>query len=254
MENLYGFVDENDKSLQTQEASVVFGLNQGYQLTKFQLEENAGKDNTPGLAIDVAFKKNPGDENERALNNRYYPVTKVYHNNEPIEAGHPEFEAVAVKEVRQLNASIMHILGRFVPQAELKNAFSSLPPTAGFKEFAELAVRLLPPNAFEKKVDIFMEYQWSIKGDNDKTYLQVPRNLKGGAWLTEHVPGNFTEDTSEGGKLKYVDSNTGAVHPFVRTANYMQSPKANQQTDSGSAPIDMGGQTAAQPAAGAKSW
>jgi hypothetical protein len=59
------------------------------------------------------------------------------------------------------------------------------------------------------------------------TFLQLPKNMKGGRFLSPLVEGEF-EEVREDGALYYLNANK-VRHPFERSENYMSSNKAIQQ-------------------------
>lgn len=241
--SLYGFADDSDKDLRSSGGGGgKFGLNQDIRMVGFHYEPNGGKDDSPGDCIQVEFKLNPEDERTQRI--RYYPVTKVYGKSGQMEEGDEGFAEAQAKAVRQLNASIVHILGCFLDKEEIKDAFGSLNEKSTFVDFAQLAERILPRGYDKKPLDIFLQYQWNIKGTATRTYTEIPPNMKGGAWLAPHVKGNFEPVILEDGSMIYVDTlDKNNVHPFERSSSYMDSNWAKPQSEeSGSSrKADMGG-------------
>ena len=114
----------------------------------------------------------------------------------------------------------------------MKKAFAK--PINSFADYAKL-VTLLMADGITKGtlVDVFLQYQWTIKSGQTQTYLELPKNMKDGSFLTISTPaiGEWEEirDKKEG--LKYIDSVGGAEHRFKRDNNYLESNKAIQQKD-----------------------
>jgi hypothetical protein len=52
--------------------------------------------------------------------------------------------------------------------------------------------------------------------------------MKGGYFIVPAVPGVFEEQIDADGILKFVNA-AGQEHPFTRSKNFMDSPKAKQQ-------------------------
>lgn len=241
--SLYGYVDDEDKSLKSKGGSAKFGLNPNIRMTKFVFEPNAGADDSPGEAIDIEFMLKSTDD--RAQRMRIFPFSKVYaKKGGEIEEGHEEYESQKAVAVKQYNAQIIHILHRFADKETVKASLTAA-DVVDFKSFANACVRVLPPNYAEVPLDIFMQWQWNITGDNKQTFIGLPKNLKQGPWLTLHEPGNFvpSEDPAIGKALVYVDPDTGTQHSFARNANYMENNFANQQFEGGDDrkdTVDMG--------------
>ena len=80
---------------------------------------------------------------------------------------------------------------------------------------------------------MFLEFQWNFGkkqdgGLNDKTYPTLPKNMKGGYFITPAHPGVWVEERGEDKSLCYKNSN-GQKHPFERDANFMTGNKGTQQ-------------------------
>jgi len=78
------------------------------------------------------------------------------------------------------------------------------------------------------KVDIFLEYQWTIREGYDRTFLEIPRSVKMGEFICPQTEVEWTPKNVNG-YLTYVDKDENK-HPFVRSGNYMQSNRAIAQT------------------------
>ena len=218
----FGYTDDADEGLRSK-SGAKFGLNQSVNLTKFEYNPNAGKDGVEADALDITVQI--GD---RENNMRLYAVSRIFDGKggEITDVNSEEYIKKYNEAQTQLSATVTHILKAFRSEEDIKNAMS-----AGFTSFADWAkvCQGLMPEGFEKQpVDVFMEWQWNISDGQDRTYLQLPKNMKGGYWICKAQEGNFTENRDPG--LKYVNEG-GAEHAFTRSANYMESPKANQQTE-----------------------
>lgn len=216
----FGYTDDESADLQSKSGGK-FGLNQGF-LTKFAFNPNSGKDGAAGNAIDVTIQVG-----EREFRTRYFEITKVFDkdNNEIADVNSPDYISKYNQELTQLTACIVHIVKAFRTDAEVKTALAT--PPATFADWANIMCALIPANASTTPIDVFLEYQWNIKDGQDKTYLQLPQNMKGGRWISKLMEGPWNEDRSNG--LLYRNAQ-GATHPFERSSNYMESNKAMQQT------------------------
>lgn len=252
---MYGYQEDSIPSAQP-----AFGLNAGLaRVTKFEWINTAGVGGSEGEALDVQISVEGID---RPINLRLFPVKKAFLPNnggETTDPKHPEF----IKAVKELNASIVHLMHCFVPDETLRIALGQ--PIENFKEFCKILSSLLPKNYQEIPLDIFMQYQWAIKGETTMTFLELPKNMKHGRWLCTAVTpvGSWKEVRTPNPSaalpvaLKYVDDG-GNIHPFVRNGWYMLSNFAIQQKENasgagvGAIPTGAAGETPAP--AGAGSW
>ena len=90
---------------------------------------------------------------------------------------------------------------------------------------------------------MFLQYQWQPKGENKKTFLELPsagskvKAIRYGKFICKAVPGVFTETLSTG--IKYVNAE-GIAHPFVRNAWFKASDFAKPTIVEGGEDVDMG--------------
>ena len=218
---MYGYQDSGDLAPGKQGGK--FGLNTGAFVTKFEFNANAGKDGAAGDAIDLTVQVG-----EREYRHRFFPITKVFakEGGEITDVSSEEYKEAFKKEVDQFNAVISDVVKCFVSQEDLKTALATPIPT--FKDFANIVTRLVQstPNWQKKPVDVFLQYQWAPTGDNDKTYLELPKNVKHGAFIVASQGEGFKEEKTAT-SLKYVKED-GTVHPFKRGEWFLESAFANQ--------------------------
>lgn len=206
----YGYVDSAAVT-NSSSSNGKFGLNQGALVTKFEYNPNGGQDGSAGDCIDLTISINDAE-----YRRRYFPVTKAYgeNNEEVTDPKAPEF----VKEVNFLNATLMDICKVFVTEDEIKTALSN-PAIKDFVSFAQALERLVKskPNWDKEPVDVFLQYQWSIKGDKEVTYLELPKtnSIKHGSWIVAHINADFKQSTTDKG-ISYLTSE-GIKHPFKRS-------------------------------------
>lgn len=209
-----------------------FGLNAGVTfLTKFEWIPNGGKEGAEQEALDVVFTINGTEKSYRM-----FPIIKAFgENNEEItDPNHPKFK----EAVTDFNARITHILHAFLDSETIKAGLSR--PISSFKQFAEITMSLLPKNYKEIPLDIFLQYQWQLKGDQERTYLEIPSKMKYGAWLKPAQPGTWTEHKADSisestKKALWYTNEKGEEHPFIKNGWFMLSNFATQQKSGASA-------------------
>jgi hypothetical protein len=234
----FGSIDDTDKSLKGKSGGGKFGLNHGF-ITKLEYNALAGKDNSAGDAVDITFMVG-----EKEFRRRIYDVTRVYDNNgsQIEDENSAEFIKGYNENMKQGMAVVVHAVKAVGVTQEQINAALRTPPTS-FAGWAAVITGLAPAGYETKMVDGFLEYQWTIADDRDRTFLELPKNMKGGRFLAPAMEFSGAwneqsswEDTEEDGKvrsgegLRYVDR-AGAVHLFSRDASYIASPKGTQQID-----------------------
>lgn len=241
----YGYEDDNQSS----GGGLSFGLNAGVTtLSKFEFNPNGGKEGSEQEALDVVFKVNGRD-----ISYRMFPVTKAFDKgNEVTDVRHPAMK----QAMKDFNAVIVHILHAFVTKEAIKTALSS--PIASFKQFCAVAKSILPQNFDKVSLDIFAQWQWTISGDNEKTYLRLPKNMKHGKWICAHIPpkGGQWDEVKLNGALRYKDTENNK-HPFERTRWFVESNFGEQQGDETLESIDTsahGTSTDSTSASGGENW
>lgn len=259
----YGYVDD-EKEIDGS-SGLSFGLNQGIVMSKFEYIKNGGKDGAEQEALDIVFTL-PGGVDK---NMRKFPITKAFKKG---EKGAPQEETTDPKSpemqeaFKDFNAIITHIMHCFVSDEDYKVALSV--PVASFEQFCKILMGLLPKDFNTIKLDVFAQWGWQIKGDNNKTYLELPSKMKYGRWLcvskqplmpdptdpTKTITGEWVENRktnpqdNDNMALSYTDQ-MGNLHPFVRNGWFMNSNFANQQKDE--APSGGGYNPAMAPPVGA---
>jgi hypothetical protein len=197
---MYGMGNDEVK-----QATYRFGGNFGTcRLTKFEYINNAGKDGTEGEAIDVVFNIGGSEKNYRI-----FPVSKVFKDGKELTDPKSQDYQIAFKDaIDQLNAITTHILGCFRTKDEITTAFTKAGQIKSFKDFAQVLMGGLPKDYDEKPLDIFLQYQWTLKDTQKQTYLEIPRSMKYGKWLCAAMEGNWTEHKMENPS----DSDTSALY------------------------------------------
>lgn len=224
---MYGYQDSGELAPGNQGGK--FGLNTGV-ITKFEFNANAGKDGAATEAIDLTVKVD-----DKEFRTRYFPISKIFAKGggEITDTNSKEYKDGYEAESKQFNGVIADIVKCFVSEADLKGALAT--PISNFKDFASIVTRLVQttPNWDKKPVDVFLQYQWAPQGDNTRTFLELPKNVKHGSFITASKGGDFEESRSSS-LLKYIDKD-GAEHPFKRGEWFLNNNFAN--------PINLGGST-----------
>ncbi len=237
----YGFEDDTVK-----QSTYHFGGNFGQTfMTKFEFTDKGGKKDettgepTAGEALDIIFNINGTDRSYRM-----FPVTKAFDkdNNEITDPTAEEFK-LAQKEFNQINVQIMKC---FVDENDIRAALAV--KIDSFKQYCGILMGLLPKDYAKKPLDIFMQWQWAIRGEAKGTYLEIPKKVKYGKFICAAVKptsGNWYENKTTK-ELSYIDATeqqikdnpslitTGTKHPyFSRGEWYMESNFATQQKENG---------------------
>lgn len=215
--------NENDESLKSK-VSGVFGLNTG-TLTKLEFNDKAGRDKTDGNAIDMEVTIEG-----RQYFNRFFLSESVYgKNNNLLNPGDEGYEDAYYDNYAQVVAVIRHALTAVGVSDKDKNKALAGIDNSNLIEGMQKLVALLPANHADVSIDIFLEYQWNIPEGKDKTYLILPRNMKGGAFLCPAVTpvGKWTIVRTEE-SIHYIDD-SGNKHPLVKDKSFVDSPRSKQQ-------------------------
>ena len=221
-------VNDTDKGLQGK-ASGNFGLNGPVNVTKLEYTNRAGKKDeagnpTEGHAFDIHVQVK-----DREYNLRIYDPTgsdMLDKDGKPVKQGEPGYDVLFKADGIQRVAVVKHAI-KSVGVTDVQIA-AIVPTVTSFTDFFQKLATLVPAQFQTKQVDAFLEYQWNPSEGQTMTFLQLPRNMKGGPFLIPHVPGVFKETINSDGSLSYVDA-SGNKHPFERNDGYMDSNKAIQQ-------------------------
>lgn len=221
-------------------SNLAFGLNPKNFMKAFGFNPNGGKEGAAQECLDIKF-----DVNGTEISYRQFPVTQAYdkNNNLVTDQNHPAIQ----EATKEFTAKITAILLAFVDRNVLTNHFNThfgqlQPAQRTFQAFCNVAASVLPQNYTELPVDLFLEYQWQIKGTATQTYLQIPKKVKHGHFICKHMPGDFKPVLTENFEdrtdnvLRYVNAE-GVTHLFVRGGWYMKSPFANQKKEASASNI-----------------
>lgn len=224
----YGAIDDEDASLKGGGNYGKFGLNQNCFFTKFEFNPNAGANGASMDAVDLSIKIG-----EKEYMKRIFDVDSnrsVYGTNgQLLNPGDPGFDEAIEKVKKQVSAVVIHAVKSLgVTQSKINAAFVN--PVNSFREWAIKLLSLLPKDYTKRPVDVFLQYQWQISEGQNKTYLEIPKNLKDGKFLCPAIPGTFEEGRDDALGLHYYNKENDTYHLFVRSNSYLSSNKAIRQT------------------------
>lgn len=226
-------VKDTDKELQGK-SSGNFGLNAAVNVTLLAYTDKAGKKDADGNATEGHAFDIHVQVKDREYRTRIYDLTgsDLYNTkNQLVKPGEEGYDLLYKAEGGQRVAVIKHAIKSVgVTDAQI----DAMQPTS-FVDFFQKASALVPQGYQTKQVDVFLEYQYT-PNDEGKTFLQLPRNMKGGPFMIPAVKPNgaWKEIRTEDEPLAYSDD-SGQKHPFTRNENFMTSEKAIQQGVEGQA-------------------
>ena len=195
-------------------SSLKFGLNQNVFLKEFSYTNEEGSEYIK-LVLNVE---------DRDVQIRKYKIERVFgkDNNEITDPINPAFKQAEA----DLSAWVVHILNIFYEPKLVKSILSK--EFTSFEQYAKTVTSMVEDSHKEIPLDLFLQYQWQIKGDANMTFLSIPSKMKYGKWLCKHIDGNFVEEITDKG-LKYISDDRKTYHPFKRNKWFMDSNFAKQQ-------------------------
>lgn len=219
----YGkFVNTEDLAQAGGKPSAKMGLNQGCTLAEFTFNPNSGAGGTAGEGVDVSFMI---PNREKPMNTRYFKVNKAYNKEgqEVTDPNDPDFQIA----VEQLNGTLIDIAVAIAGRDTVEAALQTNIPD--FKAFATILERVIKavPGWNAKPLDVFLSYQTKVRGENKRTFLELPaaKTIKHGRWVIPAVNGEFTRDKDAPG-IVYKTAE-GIPHPFTRSEWFAKSVFAN---------------------------
>jgi hypothetical protein len=218
----FGYQSDTDENLKSVGGGK-FGLNQNVRLVKFEYNSAVNSPNgSDWEAVDVNVMVEG-----KLFMARYFSIDKVKdrNNNDVTDKTSDAYKKLYNAAFMQLGATLTHILKSVTTETAIKNAITAANPQ-NFASWAKALQSVVPSNFASIPLDVALQYQWGISKDQEVTFLELPKNMKGGYWIVPAVAGVFTEDRSKG--LRYVNAQ-GQEHPFNRDEAFMKSFKAYRQ-------------------------
>lgn len=223
--SLFGKINDEDESLAGKSQGGKFGLNTGF-FSVIELVTNAGKDKSPGIAVDVNVIIG-----EREYRRRLYDITGDLYGKGNVKLSKTDegYNEVYEDAMKQLMGVIVHAVKAVgVTQQAIDTILAN--GANNYEDWSKKVLSLLPADYQKRPIDFFLEYQWNIADDQDKTYPELPKNMKGGRFLSPALkPVGKWKEVIDADGLYYVDDNN-IKHLFVRPSNFMDSNKGKQQT------------------------
>lgn len=221
--SVFKYVKKDEPSLVNKEGGK-FGLNHGF-LTKLELNHNAGKDNSGGIAVDINVKIK-----DRIYMSRIFDITNkpLYGPNEQIfNPGDEIYDSLFESEMtNKLRIITDYVTATGVSEENVEKVLTEKNPE-NFVDYVSALLSLLPPiNEIKAYVDVFLEYQWSIKEGQKRTFLQIPQKRRDGIFIVQGTKNSWQEVKEDG--LFYVNPD-GEKHEFERSSYFMSGNKAIQQ-------------------------
>ena len=225
-QELFGFQSDSDQSLKAAgNSGKVFGLNQGVTVTSVEYREtNQAGAESPSISMELETK-----EGGKLFYNIYSNVTVFDKDGRPrTDTESPDYKAKYAKEFAQVRAVLTHFCTKAVPEAKYRELYdkAGIDSVKKLFKFSAQGIQAL----VDKKlpIDAFLQYQRKFKGENTRTFLEFPANLKTGPFLAADTTGTTWEEVREAGGLKYKNA-SGEFHTFERDKKYMDSPVASEQ-------------------------
>lgn len=92
-----------------------------------------------------------------------------------------------VKAANQMNKWVNNFLACFATQEDIQEGMANV---SNYATFIRAIKNIFDENSEGKKCWVFLEWQWSVKADNTKTYLQIPKNAKHGLCFLPYEEGD----------------------------------------------------------------
>ena len=217
----FEFKSINDAPVSTGGAYGRFGKNDAV-LTKFEYTDAGGASGATQDALLVTFKVGEAD-----FNYRIFPP-KVFGS---MDVNSEEYKVALKKAEDQVSTAISQITESIVDNNLIVQAMQASKPST-FKEYVQVMERLIKNTANwdKKELDLFLNWQKAPGTNQNKTFLEVPRqtilNFSNSIFVTAKQAGTWTEDNTDG-KLVYRNAE-GNLHPIKRDKWFMSQNYAKR--------------------------
>ena len=166
--------------------------------------------------------------------NEFFNWYKSNDNNNNIrtDVDSPDYQEKFAKEFAQTRAVLTHLCKQASNDADYQAKYNAAGIDSVQKLFNFSAGIIQGMINSGKVFDVFLQYQWSLKGDKTKTFLELPKNLKYGYFLAPDSSGQKWNEVKPESNL-YYENERGERHIFERAKNFLDSPLAAEQNTGG---------------------
>ncbi len=203
-----------------------FGLNQKCYLKNF--EPKTASNGSPYLQVEWHVPKKGGYSSHKM---NFFRADRGFDKDGNLT----DAAAIVDKENGKTLDTINHIVSPFLTDLSraIEKAKAETDPSDRFKAYITALEDALP-KYHTTELDLFCQYQYTLKEDKERTFLEVPSNVIHGAFVCKHIPGAFEKKLlpatdNDDIALVFEDELTGERHPFTRTKWFMDSNFATPQ-------------------------
>lgn len=211
----------------------VFGLNAECELLKIEVINNAGKDKSEKIALDVYVKVHDKEYRSRVFDPTGTELT-VWENgsSRKIDERSPSYADVLKKEIAKTSATALHIVKAAGVTDEKIQAGLKKFSIKTFGDYVNMLVSALPKDYVGKSVDIFLQYQASIKEGFEIKFLELPKNMTSGYWIVPSTPNTKWVEMRDEKGLHYVKEDDHQIeHKFKRSASWLERDNAKSASE-----------------------
>lgn len=223
MDNIFGNLVD-DSALATSGSGIQFGIN---KLTIKEMRlENGEFNGNETFQLVFEFDVN-GNKNMLFLS--LLPSPSLYYNNKLVSKGDIGYDKAAQDFYTQAMGTVVHIYKALgVTEEALAEVIADKKPK-DIKSWIKAVSSLVPKNYKEIELDGFFMYQWNIKGNNTRTFLELGPNMKKGHFLSPHIePVGEWKEITEGNNYYWEDDEWNR-HPISKSKSIMKSVCAEMQ-------------------------
>lgn len=244
------YIDDNESFERGGSTSLSFGLNNA-MLIAAEYNPAVG-DKGEYFNVEFLVKTSPEDEGTK-VNKRLYAITRVKADGVEItDPLNPAFQ----KALNLQKGFFTHLFSCFADKARIQQEFQARNPQ-NFNQFCSVYTSLLPQNYSTIRLHLFLEYEYALSRNNDRTFLRIPSNRKHGKFVVaaSSFPGKWNLVKAENPAdnddfaIKYIsETDPSLIHAFERSGWYANSPFSNQLKGNANSPVaSVGGAAIATP-------
>lgn len=238
------FEIKSSEAVVAQAAPVKFGLNQNAVLLSLTYNSDCRGDNStaelPIEACDMVFAFG-----EKEFSHRIMPLKGTY-VKQVLDSSPMGVKKAIFEQLVQPLVHLFEALGVSIPaiNSAIAPMLASNSPLS-FKAITEKFITLLPKSYATIKLDLFLQYEATLRESATRTYLKVPKDLKSGLFIVAAMEGEYTEvrkatPTKDDPKALYYTREDGTEHKFTRNGYYVTSKVAQLQSNDVATPANVG--------------